>query len=220
MKRTTIILTVAALTLLGIATGLLIWKTTQPDTPQTQAPTTTPATHDPAIPTAAPTTTDNGISIAYPDADQAPERPTTTPSYLTQEITQPTPTQNLDRTNPEATATEVLTLYTSRTSNTDTTYQDQINSLITEDLAQEIYAAPLPAFTNSYPIAVQDVTIGENIKEWGTDTPARYSHYATTTVATATHGNYQLNYRIAAINTPNGWTITDLSLDSWNITHG
>lgn len=220
MNRKILFTTATLLAILGIALGLIIYKTTQPTTPQPQAQTTTDTNHhNPAIPTTTPTATDNGIKVAYPDTDQAPERPTETPSYPTQDITQPTPNPNLDRNNPQDLATEVITLYTSRTSNTDTTYQDQITTYLTEDLKTEIFNTPLAPFNDTYPIAVQNVTIGKNIKEWGIDTPARYSHYATATIATSNHGNYTLDYRIAAIRTQNGWTITDLTIDSWSINH-
>ncbi|WP_237189260.1 hypothetical protein [Rothia nasimurium] len=143
----------------------------------------------------------------------------TAPTYTHQTITQPTPTENLDRNNPEAVAREVITLYTSRTAHTDTTYQDQIRPLITDNLAQEIGPHLPPFDPNTYPIAIQEVHLGDNIKEWGIDTPARYSHYATATINTATHGTYTLNYRTAAIKTPTGWTITDLTIDSWSLNH-
>lgn len=217
MSRKTITLTALTLILLGIITALTLWTITRPTTETAEATAPTHTSQAITQPTATPT--DNGITITYPDTDQAPERPTTTPTYTHQTITQPTPTENLDRNNPEAVAREVITLYTSRTSHTDTTYQDQIRPLITDNLAQEIGPHLPPFDPNTYPIAIQEVHLGDNIKEWGIDTPARYSHYATATINTATHGTYTLNYRTAAIKTPTGWTITDLTIDSWSLNH-
>lgn len=218
MRRKTILMTAAILAVLAVSLGLFIWKTT---TQEAEIETPPAPTHQP-LPTSlttGPTPTDNGIEIPYRDADQAPERPTETPTHPTQEINQPTPNPELDRQNPEAVAREIITLYTSRTSDTDTTYQEQIKDHLTPELTEEIFNAPLTAFTDAYPIAVQEVNFGDNISEWGIDTPVRYSHYATAKIATATHGNYIVDYRIAAMHNGEHWVITDLAIDSWSAHH-
>lgn len=220
MSRKTISIAAFIIILLGTTIAIALWKLARPntDTTEPQASATTIST--PAIPKTNPTHTDNGIKIAYPDADQAPERPTATPTYNHQDITQPTPNSELDKGNPEALAHEIITLYSSRTSQNDTTYQEQIRPHISDNLAQEIIGQPLAAFSpETYPIAVQEVHIGENITEWGVDTPVRYSHYATAKIATASNGNYIFDYRIAAMHNGENWVITDLAIDSWSAHH-
>lgn len=162
--------------------------------------------------------TDNGMAVAFPDAPQAPGTPEPTPTYKTQTITQPTPKEDLNRDNPEEVAKEALTLFTSRTSLTDTTYQEQLQPITTQELHSELAAMPIRSIADKYPTAVQNVEIKDNIKEWGIDTPARYSHYATAKVATETKGTLEIQYRVAAIKTPqDGWTITDLTIDSYKV---
>lgn len=161
--------------------------------------------------------TDNGIKIAYPDAPQAPGTPEPAPTYSAQTITQPTPNPHLDRQDAQAVAKEAITLFSSRTSPTDDTYKKQLEPLTTEELHDELSAMPMSIFTDKYPAAVKDVSINENIKEWGIDTPARYSHYATAQIATQNSGTLEVQYRVAAIKMEQGWTITDLAVDSYKI---
>lgn len=207
----------------AVAIGLLAWNHLKPTEEQASAEQHTstgesaPADESTIAPNPEQTghASGNGIDIAYGDADQAAERPTETPTYQHQDIKQPTPQADLDRDNAQAVATEAITLYTSRTSATDTTYQNQLKPITTEALQNEIFTIRLKAFDGKYPIAVEKVNLGENIAEWGVDTPARYSHYATARVKTQDDGTFEVHYRVAATKTKNGWTVTDLAVDSW-----
>lgn len=202
----------------------LIWNTTQGEKDEaTQQETTSQPTNNQAANNLESenfvTPTDNGIRVPYQDAPQAVEQETATPTYTHQNITQPTPKKDLDTNDPKAVTTEAITLYTSRTSAEDKNYQKQLKPITTEELAAELKQIRLKPFDGQYPVAVKEVTLGANIKDWGIDTPSRYSHYATATVATEKNGTYELNYRIAAAKTKDGWKVTDLALDTWSKKH-
>lgn len=185
-------------------------RTNSSNSANTSNNTNRPATSNPP--------TDNGMAVAFPDAPQAPGTPESTPAYKTQTITQPNPNAALNRDSPEEVAKEAITLFTSRTSLTDTTYQGQLQPITTQELHSELAAMPMRSIADKYPTAVQNVEIKDNIKEWGIDTPARYSHYATAKVATENKGTLEIQYRVAAIKTPkDGWTITDLTIDSYKV---
>lgn len=226
MKTRTLFTGLFLAALIALALLALIWNATQSQKDEaTQQETTTnqPATNNQAGNNPESenfvTPTDNGITVPYADAPQAIEQETTTPTYTHQNITQPTPNKDLDTNDPKAVTTEAITLYTSRTSAQDKNYQQQLEPLTTEELATELKQMRLKPFDGQYPVAVKEVTMGENIKEWGIDTPARYSHYATATVATENNGTYELNYRVAAAKTQNGWKVTDLAIDTWSKKH-
>lgn len=221
MKTRTLFIGLCLSIIAAIGIGLLAWNhltsTTEDQATQEQHTSTGSDSQNNVAPNPDQTghASGNGIDIAYGDADQAAERPTETPTYQEQTITQPTPVADLDRDNAKAVAAEAITLYTSRTSATDTTYQGQLKPITTEALQNEIFTIRLKAFDGKYPIAVEKVTLGENIAEWGVDTPARYSHYATAIVNTQDSGSFEVQYRVAASKTPKGWTVTDLAVDSW-----
>lgn len=223
MKARTLFVSLCLSLIIAVAIGLLAWNHLKPTQEQatteqhTSTGENTPAGENTIAPNPEQTghASGNGIDIAYGDADQAAERPTETPTYQHHDIKQPTPVADLDRENAKAVVAEAITLYTSRTSATDTTYQEQLKPITTEALQNEIFTIRLKAFDGKYPIAVEKVSLGENIAEWGVDTPARYSHYATAVVNTQDSGSFEVQYRVGAAKTKDGWTLTDLAVDSW-----
>ncbi|MEV7801161.1 hypothetical protein AB0O14_18925 [Microbacterium foliorum] len=223
MKKTTLFIILAAIFALVAGLGFGAYSLLNPKDAEVTAETNNSAprpAQQQVQPTAASSSqapTDNGIKIAYPDAPQAPGTPEPAPTYSAQTITQPAPNPQLDRQDAQAVVKEAITLFSSRTSLTDDTYKKQLEPLTTEELHSELSAMPMSIFADKYPAAVKDVSINENIKEWGIDTPVRYSHYATAQIVTQNSGTLEVQYRIAAIKMEQGWTITDLAVDSYKI---
>lgn len=155
----------------------------------------------------------NGFSQPSPDADQAPQLGTPM-QYERQEITAP-PVPTPDTQDPAKVAGAFLTLYNSRTSETDQDWKTTTKPWTTSILAQELHATANAALTGKAPAAVSKVKIGDHIKEWGADTPLRWSHQAQVSVATQDQGSYLLEYRLQAQLTDQGWLINAAKLDSW-----
>lgn len=155
----------------------------------------------------------NGFAQPSPDAPQAPELATPM-QYERQEITAP-PIPAPDTQDPEAVASAFLTVYNSRAGETDKSWQDTAQPWLTPDLAQQLPLVTNGALTGKTPTAVGEIEIGENVEDWGTDTPLRWSHHVQVTVNTQDQGSYVLEYRIRSQLTDQGWLINAAPLDSW-----
>lgn len=158
----------------------------------------------------------NGFAQPYPDAPQAPEASDPAPpkQYERQEITAPS-VPAPDTQDPAAVAGAFLTVYNSRASETDQTWQETVQPWLTPDLAQQMPAVTNGALTGKTPTSVSAIEVGDNVEEWGTDTPLRWARYVQVTMGTQDQGTYLLEYRVRAQLTDQGWLINAAPLDSW-----
>lgn len=156
----------------------------------------------------------NGFSQLYPDAPQAPVQPTAV-QYERQEITAPVVPAELDTEDVAAVTRAFLTFYNSRESETDTSWQETVSPWLVPDLAAQLPTLTNGALEGKAPVAVSAVEIGENVKDWGVDTPLRWSRHVQVIVDTQDQGSYALSYRVQAQLTDQGWLINTATLDSW-----
>ena len=156
----------------------------------------------------------NGFSQLYPDAPQAPVQPSAV-QYERQEITAPALPAELDTEDAAAVTRVFLTFYNSRESETDTSWQETVSPWLVPDLAAQLPTLTNGALEGKAPAAVSAVEIGENVKDWGVDTPLRWSRHVQVIVDTQDQGSYALSYRVQAQLTDQGWLINTATLDSW-----
>lgn len=170
----------------------------------------------------------NGFAQVSPDADQAP--PATpdaaqasgqpTPAQAErQEITAP-PAPTPDTQDPAAVASAFLTVYNSRTSETDESWKETTQAWLVPDLVTQLPLVPNGALEGKTPAAVRTVEVGKNVEDWGIDTPLRWAHHVQVTVDTQDQGTYLLEYRLRAQLTDQGWLINASPLDSWQRVEG
>ena len=177
---------------------------------------TTEESQDPApAASASPSGTDlgNGFSQTSPDAPQAPEHPTPV-QYERQVITAPS-LPAPDTQDAAAVAQAFLTVYNYRKSETDTSWQEKVQPWLVPDLAVQLPNLTNGALEGKAPAAVSAIEIGENVKDWGVDTPLRWSRHVQVVVDTQDQGTYRLSYRVQAQLTDQGWLINTAQLDRW-----
>lgn len=156
----------------------------------------------------------NGFAQPYPDGPQAPEQHTPV-QYPRQTIASP-PTQRPDAEDPAAVAKAFLTVYNSRDSESDRSWRATTKPWLTPELAQKLPTVPNGALEGKAPTSVGKVQIKDNVKDWGVDTPLRWSHQVEVTLHTQDQGTYLLDYRVRAQLTDQGWRINAAPLDSWH----
>ncbi|MBG6184732.1 hypothetical protein IWX65_002710 [Arthrobacter sp. CAN_A214] len=171
------------------------------------------ATAEPTLDSPAGVDRGNGFAQASPDAAQAPVQPTPA-QYERQEITAP-PVPTPDMQDPAAVAGAFLTVYNSRTSETDESWKGTTEPWLVPDLAAQLPLVPNGALEGKTPAAVRTVEVGENVEDWGIDTPLRWAHHVQVTVDTQDQGSYLLEYRLRSQLTDQGWLINAAPLDSW-----
>lgn len=176
---------------------------------------TTTGSQEPAPAASASPDTDrgNGFSQVAPDGPQAPSQPSPV-QYERQEITAPAP-PSPDIQDAAAVAEAFLTVYNYRESETDKSWQEASQPWLVPDLAAQLPDLTNAALEGKAPAAVSKVEVGENIKDWGVDTPLRWSRQVQVTVDTQDYGSYRLAYRVQAQLTDQGWLINTAQLDSW-----
>lgn len=155
----------------------------------------------------------NGFSQPSPDADQATELATPL-QYKKQTITAPAMPKP-DMQKPATVAQAFLTIYNSRSSDTDVSWQETVKPWLTPDLAEKLPTVPNGSLTGKAPAAVTAVKVGDQVKDWGIDTPLRWSHNMQVTMATQDQGTYTINYRVQAQLTDQGWLVNTAKLDTW-----
>jgi hypothetical protein len=173
----------------------------------------------------------NSFAQVSPDADQAPPAtPPATPDAEAagqpiaapverQKITMP-PVPTPDTQDPVAVVGAFLTIYNSRTSETDESWKSVTEPWLVPDLVTQLPLVPNGAVEGKTPAAVRTVEVGENVSEWGIDTPLRWGHHVQVTVDTEDQGTYLLEYRVRAQLTDQGWLINAAPLDSWQKVQG
>ena len=166
-----------------------------------------------ASPSPAVTDRGNGFSQPSPDAPQAPVQPTPV-QYDRQEITAPS-SPDPDPQDAAEVTRAFMTVYNYRESETDKSWQETAKPWLVPDLAAQLPTLTNGALEGKAPAAVSKVEIGENIKDWGIDTPLRWSRHVQVTTDTQDHGTYRLSYRVQAQLTDQGWLINSAQLDSW-----
>lgn len=156
----------------------------------------------------------NGFAQPFPDHAQAPE--TAGPrQYERQTIASPSVPEP-DENDPAAVAEAFLTVYNTRSAETDQSWQETVPQWLTPDLAQQLPGVSNGALEGKAPTAVSAVAIRGNVEDWGSDTPLRWAHHADVTVDTQDHGTYVLAFRVRSQLTDQGWLINAAPLDSWH----
>lgn len=155
----------------------------------------------------------NGFAQGFPDADQAPVQPELA-QYERHTITFP-PAPTPDTQDPAAVAEAFLTVYNSRSSESDDTWQEDTQAWLVPDLAAQLQVVTNGALEGKTPAAVRAVQVGENVTEWGIDTPLRWAHHVQVIVDTQDQGSYALDYRVRSQLTEQGWLINAAPLDGW-----
>ena len=183
----------------------------------------------------------NGFAQAFPDADQAPPAtqpatqdapatpgadqaplatPEPTPAQVERsEITMP-PLPVPDMQDPAAVAGAFLTVYNSRTGETDENWKATTEPWLVPDLVTQLPLVPNGALEGKTPAAVRTVEVGENVEEWGIDTPLRWAHHVQVTVDTQDQGTFLLENRLRSQLTDQGWLINAAPLDTWQKVEG
>lgn len=182
-------------------------------TPETSATPKAQSTPQGPNPTPAEVDRGNGFSQLYPDADQAPEQ-ADEKKYEHKEIKPPT-VPAVDPQKPDTVAQAFLTVYNSRSSETDQSWQETVKPWITPDLAEKLPTVTNGSLTDKTPAAVTTAKVGEHVNDWGADTPLRWSHQIQVTMDTQDHGTYLIDYRVQAQLTDQGWLINTAKLDTW-----
>lgn len=187
----------------------------------------TTATAQPTVDSPAGVDRANGFAQVSPDADQAPPappdatqaaQPTPAPSERRKITAPPVPTPDMQ--DPAAVASAFLTVYNSRTAETDEEWKDITEPWLVPDLAAQLPLVPNGALEGKTPAAVRTVKVGENVEHWGIDTPLRWAHHVQVTVDTQDQGSYLLEYRLRSQLTDQGWLINAAPLDSWQKVEG
>jgi hypothetical protein len=206
----------------GVQTSAAAEEQARDETEAQAAATTEPTLDSPAGVDRA-----NGFAQVSPDADQAPPatpdtdasgQPTAAPVER-KEITMP-PVPTPDVQDPAAVAGAFLTVYNSRMSETDESWESATEPWLVPDLITQLPLVPNGALEGKTPAAVRTVEVGENVADWGIDTPLRWGHHVQVTVDTEDQGTYLLEYRLRAQLTDQGWLINAAPLDSWQRVEG
>lgn len=156
----------------------------------------------------------NGFAQPSPDHAQAPE--TAGPRQYERQTIVPPSVPEPDENDPAAVAEAFLTVYNTRSAETDKSWQETVPQWLTPDLAQQLPSVSNGALEGKTPTAVRAVAIKGNVEDWGPDTPLRWAHHADVTVDTQDDGTYVLAFRVRSQLTDQGWLINAAPLDNWH----
>jgi hypothetical protein len=156
----------------------------------------------------------NGFAQPFPDHAQAPE--TAGPRQYERQTIAPPSVPEPDENDPAAVAEAFLTVYNTRSAETDKSWQETVPQWLTPDLAQQLPGVSNGALEGKAPTAVSAVAIKGNVEDWGPDTPLRWAHHADVTMYTQDNGTYVLAFRVRSQLTDQGWLINAVPLDSWH----
>ncbi|WP_026821099.1 hypothetical protein [Arthrobacter castelli] len=222
MKTRVPALAVIAAVVVIIAAAAVWWLSTAP---ADQSSATTEPVSGPA--TTEPTPSPTGDETMTPPADEQPidgygpqaATPAPAPTYTHRHVS---PTgddwKDTDRAEPQQVATAFLTVYGTRAADTDDTWTETAGTLATTALINELTDSGHLAIEGKAPTEVVDVSYSDSpVPEFGPDTPIRWSRTATVTINTEHSGRIEAQYRVAAGKTGDGWILTDVAADFYQV---
>lgn len=144
---------------------------------------------------------------ATPEAASTGEATTAAPT-----IQAPTPP---DEQDVEEVAQFWLLTYATRSSDSDTTWMDEVEPYTGSELQRMLGDIEDKALADRQPTQATKVEIGDNVSAWGPDTPLRWSHEMTLTFTDAQGQSYLAIYRVGANLTGEGWVVTSAEPTGW-----
>lgn len=116
-----------------------------------------------------------------------------------------------DREDAEQTAEAWLTAYGTRDEGDERLWEDTASDWTSDDLMDELSEAGDGEVASRAPTRVQEITIEDQIPDWGPDTPIRWSHQVRVTLVDENGDKFDNSYRIQAQRGDEGWTLTNAS---------
>lgn len=204
-----VIAAVVALMLFYVAVTAVLrfGQRSEPADPQAGQPSTE-ASEQPNLPAAGPATAEQSESSGSsesPSASQDAEDEFDATAAEVHADLDP------DREDAEQTAEAWLTAYGTRDEGDERLWEDTASDWTSDDLMDELSEAGDGEVASRAPTRVQEITIEDQIPDWGPDTPIRWSHQVRVTLVDENGDKFDNSYRIQAQRGDEGWTLTNAS---------
>lgn len=104
-----------------------------------------------------------------------------------------------------------LTAYSTRDEADEQLWEETTTDWTSEELYDELAEADDEEIASHAPTRVTAVTVGDHVREWGADTPIRWSHQVRVTFQDEEGQSFDNAYRVQAQRGDEGWIINSMS---------